>query len=360
MSGVVSLPVRAGLSRYQIHVGAGCLSDIEALVPLPYMRIALVHDEALPESLVERAASSLGASADLLRIGVAAGEDAKVLGHVERVARALAAGGLHRGDLVAALGGGATTDLGGFAAATYHRGVDWLALPTTLLGMVDAAIGGKTAVNLAEGKNLVGAFHQPIAVVADVDALATLPDGELRSGLAEIVKHGLIGDPGLLAEIRAAAPALSERDPAATTRIVARAAAVKVAVVEADATERDVRAHLNYGHTLGHALETLGHSGDGPPRRHGEAVAIGMMFAAFLARRLGRPDLVAEHRDALDAVGLPTGGAAVGFEQALRIMSRDKKAERGLRFVLLDAIGRPRVVTGVGEEDLRAAFGDVA
>ncbi|HEX9696377.1 MAG TPA: 3-dehydroquinate synthase [Actinomycetota bacterium] len=355
-----TLDVHAGIGSYRIHVGAGLLAAISDLVPLVYERAVLVHDESLPAAIVDAAASGLEAGRlDVARVPIPAGEPAKSLAVAERVARAVASAGLHRGDLIAGLGGGATTDLSGFVAATYHRGVDHLSMPTTLLGMVDAAIGGKTAVNIPEGKNLVGAFHQPIAVVCDVETLLTLPDGELRSGLAEIVKHGFIGDPGILTDVRANAKRIDDRDAAALTDLVTRAAAVKVAVVEADALEHDVRATLNYGHTLGHAIESLGHAGDAPPRRHGEAVAIGMVFAAHLARIRGMSDLVTDHVEAVEAVGLPSGGAAAGFEAVMGAMRRDKKYDRGIRFVLLNAPGDAAVVSGVETEQIRDAYESV-
>lgn len=352
-----TLTVEAGIGTYRIHVGSGLLGSIDDLVPLVYDRAALIYDESLPDAIVRAADDGLRAGRmDVVRIPVPAGEDAKTFTVAESVARALAQAGLHRGDLIAGLGGGATTDLSGFAAATYHRGVDHLALPTTLLGMVDAAIGGKTAVNVPEGKNLVGAFHQPVAVVADVDALVTLPDGEFRSGLAEIVKHGFIGDPGILDDVRSGATAFDERSAAALTDLVARAAAVKVAVVQADALERDVRATLNYGHTLGHALESLGHSGDAPLRRHGEAVAIGMVFAAHLAVAQGMKDLIAQHVAAVESAGLPSGGAGADFDDVMTAMRRDKKYDRGIRFVLLNDVGDATIVSGIETDRIRDAY----
>lgn len=354
---VRTLQMHAGIGSYPIHIGPGTLGAVNDLVPLVYERAALIYDEALPPAIVDTAAEGIEAGrVAVTRIPVPEGERAKTFAVAETAARRIAHAGLHRGDLVAGLGGGATTDLSGFVAATYHRGVDHLALPTSLLGMVDASIGGKTAVNIPEGKNLVGAFHQPVAVIADVETLLTLPDGELRSGLAEIVKHGLIGDPGILTDVRTNAKRIDDRDALTLTDLVARAAAVKVGVVESDALERDVRATLNYGHTLGHALESLGHAGEAPLRRHGEAVAIGMVFAAHLARVRGMSDLLAEHIDALDAAGLPVGGANADFDAVIDAMRRDKKYDRGIRFILLNAIGDAAVVSGVETEQIRAAY----
>jgi 3-dehydroquinate synthase len=261
---------------------------------------------------------------------------------------------MHRRDLVVSLGGGVATDVAGFAAAVYHRGVAVAHLPTTVLAQVDAAIGGKTAVNLPEGKNLVGAFHQPIAVLADVTTLATLPEPELRSGLAEVVKHAFLADPGLNDELVAERDGILRRDAGVLTRIIARAASVKAHVVERDETEHGERATLNYGHTLGHALEALG----GYQRwRHGEAVAIGMTFAAALAAELGFENWMAEHRRVLEALGLPTRGAGdIPLDKALDVMRGDKKYEAGIRFVVLEAPGRARVVSDVPREAVERAY----
>lgn len=353
----IELRVEAGVSTYPFFVGSGLIGQISDLVPLLADRAALVHDASLPELLVEQAAASLEtAGIPVTRLPVPPGEDSKSMASAERLASAMAAAGMHRSDVVLGLGGGATTDLAGFVASIFHRGIEHIPMPTTMLGMVDASIGGKTAVNLAEGKNLVGSFHQPQAVIADVDSLVTLPDAELRSGMGEVVKHGLIGDIGLLHDLDANAAAIEARDGDTLTALVARAAAVKIHVVGQDATENDVRAHLNYGHTLGHALETLGHLGKGPPLRHGEAVAIGMMFAARLAVEMGFVNRVAEHEAALAAVRLPMHGAAVDFDDALALMRKDKKYDRGIRFVLLEDLGAPTIVSGLEEDALRAAY----
>ncbi len=272
------------------------------------------------------------------------GEAAKSLSTVESLSRQWAAWGLTRSDAVVAVGGGVVTDLGGFAAAVYHRGLPVVHVATTLLGMVDAAIGGKTGVNLPEGKNLVGAFWQPSGVVCDLDALATLPDREQRSGRGELAKyHFLTGDD--LLDLP-----LEER--------VAAAVRIKAEVVAADEHERTDnrrgRAILNYGHTLGHALETAG----GYDLRHGEAVAIGLVFAAELAHSLGRidADRVADHRAVVSAydlpVALPTGADA---EALLATMHRDKKALDGLTFVL-DGPEGVEVVPAVDEAAALAAL----
>ncbi len=272
------------------------------------------------------------------------GEAVKSLTTVEELCRGWATWGLTRADAVVAVGGGMVTDVAGFAAASYHRGVPVVHVPTTLLGMVDAAIGGKTGVNLPEGKNLVGAFWQPTAVLCDLDALATLPPRELRSGQGELAKyHFLTGDDLLDLD-------LAER--------VAAAVRIKAAVVAADEREdpadRRGRAVLNYGHTLAHALEVeTAHD-----LRHGEAVGIGLAYAAALARRLGRvaDDRVAEHHRVLAAYELDTTlPAGADPDRLLALMGRDKKAIGGLTFVL-DGPAGVEVVPGVEESDARAVL----
>ena len=271
------------------------------------------------------------------------GEDAKSLATVESLCRRFAAWGLLRADAVVAVGGGVVGDVAGFAAATYHRGVDVVQAPTTLLAMVDSAVGGKTGVNLPEGKNLVGAFHQPIAVLADVGVLATLPAAEYRAGLGEVAKYALMGDAPLTALLRERAAEILECRGDIVTDVVARCVAVKAAIVEADPHERTgLRARLNYGHTFAHALETVADYSIA----HGEAVAVGLVFAGELARVLERIDArtADAHRDLVASLGLPTTAPGVGATDLLEVMRRDKKAGGGLTFVLQGAGGLERVV----------------
>jgi 3-dehydroquinate synthetase len=276
------------------------------------------------------------------------GEPAKSFATVEHLTRRLAAGGVLGGDAVVAVGGGVVGDTAGFAAAVYHRGIAVYQAPTTLLAQVDAAIGGKTAVNLPEGKNLVGAFHQPRGVFADTATLATLPAREYRAGLGEVAKYAFLDGapepPGDLAErlVRDGA-ALARRDPGVLTPVVARCAAMKATVVGADEEERTgLRAILNYGHTLAHAIETLADYA----LLHGEAVAVGMTFAAALARELGRVDdaWVARQQRVLGALDLPDRVPPGLTADALtEVMRRDKKAAGGLTFVLPGPDGVTRV-----------------
>jgi 3-dehydroquinate synthase len=274
----------------------------------------------------------------------------------------LGAAGFTRSDAVVTVGGGATTDVGGFVAATWLRGVRVVHVPTTLLGMVDAAVGGKTGIDTGAGKNLVGSFHEPAGVLCDLDLLATLPAAELVSGLGEIIKCGFIADPEILT--------LVEKDPAAAldpgsdvlAELVERAVRVKADVVAMDLRETGgVGGHpgrevLNYGHTLGHAVEKV----SGYTVRHGQAVSIGMVYVAALARLAGRLDdqTAARHATVLASVGLPTTWSGAPFDDLLKVMRVDKKARGAtLRFVVLDGLAEPAVLADPPEELLRAAYG---
>jgi 3-dehydroquinate synthase len=273
------------------------------------------------------------------RFLIGEGEDAKTLATVEDLSRGFAQWGLLRGDLIVAVGGGVVGDTAGFAAAVYYRGVDLVHVPTTLLAMVDSAIGGKTGVNLPEGKNLVGAFHQPRAVFVNPCVMQTLPDREYRCGLGEIAKYALMGDDFVSAHV----DALVARDPDVLAEVIARCVEIKAHVVAADEHERTgARAVLNYGHTVAHALETA----TGHALLHGEAVAVGLVFAAHLGAILERvsPQVVARTEGLVQALGLPTyAPPGLRAEDLLAIMARDKKSEGGLTFVLDGPNGIERV-----------------
>ncbi len=303
-------------------------------------RVAVVTQKAIDDHVGASVGAALdGAGVAHATFTMGEGEDAKSLAAVEGLARDFTRFGLLRGDSVVAMGGGVVGDTAGFTAAVYYRGIDIVQVPTTLLAMVDSAIGGKTGVNLPEGKNLVGAFHQPIGVFANPRVLASLPDRDYRCGLGEIAKYGLMGDDFVSAHV----DALVARDPATLAEIVARCAALKARCVEADELERTgKRAVLNYGHTLGHALETAtGHS-----LQHGEAVAIGLVFAAHLATALERTpsELVVRTESLVGALGLPVQApAGLVAGELLAIMQRDKKSAGGLTFVLDGPSGIERV-----------------
>jgi 3-dehydroquinate synthase len=343
-----TIPVRAASAAYEVHVGRGLVDRLDRLLPpLPGARSAAVVRPAVLAGVAGRAGRALGARGLAVhQLELPDGELAKRLAVVATLYQRLAAIPAHRADPIVAVGGGATTDAAGFAAATWLRGVPLVSLPTTLLAMVDAAIGGKTGVDLEAGKNLVGAFHQPSAVIADLDTLATLPVAELRAGMAEVIKAGLIADPDLAAACLERAPAAVGGDLDALAPLVEAAIRIKAGVVGADERETGHRVILNYGHTLGHALERLaGYRG----LRHGEAVALGMVFAARVAEALGLAPagLVDGHVELLRAAGLPVGGADLDPEAVLAAMGTDKKhggAGGGLRLVLLSAPGRPELV----------------
>lgn len=332
--------VRVGVAvspPYEVVVGPGALAEA-ARVLEGRRRVAIVSQAGIAERYLEALRSDLP-PAEVFIMGD--GEEEKSLATVEQLCRGFAAHGLLRGDAVVALGGGVVGDTAGFAAAVYHRGVDVVQVPTTLLAQVDAAIGGKTAVNLPEGKNLVGAFHQPVAVLADTSTLATLPDREYRSGLGEVAKYALLADPateqgGINALLRERTGAVLARDPEVLAQLVAACAGMKAAVVAADPQERTgIRATLNLGHTLAHALETTGGYG----LTHGEAVAVGLVFAGELAgacERVGL-DTVDRYLALPASLGLPTAvpdGESVRADDLLAAMRRDKKASGGLTFVL--------------------------
>jgi 3-dehydroquinate synthase len=303
-------------------------------------RVAIVTQAAVDRhvgGLIRARLSESGVAHDTFMMGE--GEEAKSLPTVEELSRAFVRSGILRGDLVVAVGGGVVGDTAGFAAAAYYRGIDAVQVPTTLVAMVDSAIGGKTGVNLPEGKNLVGAFHQPCAVFVNPAVLHTLPEREYRCGLGEIAKYALIGEDFVSSHI----DELVRRDPDALTGIIARCVEIKAAVVAADEYERSgARAVLNYGHTLAHALETA----TGHALLHGEAVAIGLVFAAHLGAVLERvpPDVVSKTERLVRALGLPTD-APVGLHAGdlVDLMARDKKSAGGLTFVLDGPNGIERV-----------------
>lgn len=317
---------------YDVLVGPGVRSELASVLPPGVRRAAVVTQANIPVTV------DPGVEHRVFTIGD--GEPAKSLSTIEELCRGFAQWGLTRGDCVVAVGGGVVTDVGGFAAAVYHRGIPFVSVPTTLLGMVDAAVGGKTGVNLPEGKNLVGAFWQPSAVLCDTEVLATLPPREYRCGLGEMAKyHFLTGDD------------LGALDLDAR---VARSVEIKAEVVASDEREGGRRAILNYGHTLAHAIETLGEY----DLRHGEAVAIGLVYAAEVARRLDRIDdaRVAEHRAVVASYDLPAAlPAGMDPDELLALFARDKKAVRGVTLVL-DGPNGVEPVTDIDERVLRDAL----
>lgn len=335
---MITVPVRVGAHGYDVLVGARAREALPSVIPPRAKRVAVVTQATVPLEVEP--------GRDHRVFVIDEGETAKSLTTVEGLCREFARFGLTRGDVVVSVGGGLVTDVAGFAAAVYHRGVAVVHVATTLLAMVDAAIGGKTGVNLPEGKNLVGAFWQPVAVLCDTDALATLPPREYRSGLGEMAKYHFLTGEDLMAM------PLDER--------IARCVAIKAAFVADDereeigASDGAGRAALNYGHTLAHALEVGGRF----DLRHGEAVAIGLVFAAELAWVLGRidSDRVRAHRVVLEAYDLPQSlPSGVDLDELIVLMGRDKKAIDGLTFVL-DGPHGASLVGAVDRSNLLAAF----
>jgi len=328
---------------YDVVVGAGAIESLADTLA-GRRRAVIVTQDAVREHAARAAAALDAAAIEHAVLTIDDGETNKTLATIADLASRCAAWGLLRGDAIVAVGGGIVGDVAGFLAAGYYRGIDVVQVPTSLLAMVDAAIGGKTGVNLPEGKNLVGAFHQPLAVLADPAVLGTLPEREMRCGLAEVAKYALIGDDELLALLHERAAEIRNRDTAVLEDVVARCAADKARVVEADEHEQSgARAVLNYGHTLAHALEIAG----GHLLLHGEAVAIGMVFAASLAAALERvgPEVVDRTESLLRGLGLPVEvpGIECSVDDVLALMRRDKKADGGLTFVLPGADGITRV-----------------
>ena len=348
-----------GDQPYDVVIGYQLLSELPAMLGPNVRQVAVIH----PRSL---AASGEAVRADLEQRGLLAiaveipdAEAAKTSQVASFCWSVLGQNNFTRSDAIVAVGGGATTDLAGFVAATWLRGVRVVHLPTTLLGMVDAAIGGKTGINTDQGKNLVGAFHPPAGVLCDLTTLSTLPRNDYIAGLAEAVKVGFTHDPRILE--------LIESDPAGATKpagpytreIIARSVQVKASVVADDLRESGNREFLNYGHTLGHAIERA----EGYQWRHGAAVSVGLVFAAELGRLSGHlaPDVAQRHRIVLSALGLPTQYRADAWPSLLEAMQIDKKSRGGvLRFIVLDAVGSPIRLDGPDPALLAAAYAEVA
>jgi len=349
----------SGLSSYQIHFGRELLHELEpALGPL-VKKVLLVYPEPLEESAA-LVAQELSASGKMVwKFPVANGEDAKTDRWLSVAWSSLGQAEFSRSDAVVSLGGGSVTDLAGFIAATWLRGISVIHIPTTLLAMVDAAIGGKTAINTLEGKNLVGAFHDPKAVIVDLDTLVSLPKVELGSGFAEIIKCGFIADPEILNLIESHTTAALDVNSDVFAELVERAIQVKVNVVAEDFKENSLREILNYGHTLGHAIELVEHY----KVRHGHAVSIGMVFAAELARLTGKLDdsIADRHKSILELVGLPTTYEVGKWSSVYKGMQVDKKSRGGiLRFILLEELAKPTVLEAPTEELLFQAFQEIA
>ncbi|SDD11651.1 3-dehydroquinate synthase [Nocardioides lianchengensis] len=349
-----------GASPYDVVVGHDLAGRLPGILGSGTQRVAVICPDDL-EAVVAPVLAALEPSYDVLVLRLPEGEGAKTAAVAAACWDELGAAGFTRSDAVVTVGGGATTDLGGFVAATWLRGVRVVHVPTTLLGMVDAAVGGKTGINTGAGKNLVGSFHEPAGVLCDLALLETLPRAELVAGLGEVVKCGFIADRRILELVEETDPDTLVAGSPVLRELVERAVRVKVDVVVGDLKEtggadgHPGREVLNYGHTMAHAIERA----EAYSMRHGDAVALGCVYVAELARRTGHlSDAEADrHRSTLARVGLPTSYDGASFEDLLAAMRVDKKSRGSqLRFVVLDGLGRPTVLAGPDEADLRAAY----
>ncbi|MFP5283640.1 MAG: 3-dehydroquinate synthase [Actinomycetes bacterium] len=350
---------------YAVVVGHGLGDRLADALGPGVRRAGVVFPEPLrhrAEPVLEHLASS---GVEVLPLPVPAGEAAKTAEVAAGCWARLGGAGFTRSDAVVGLGGGSTTDLAGFVAGTWLRGVRAVLLPTTLLAMVDAAVGGKTGINTAAGKNLVGVFHEPAAVLCDLDHLTTLPPAELRSGLAEVAKCGFIADPAILPLLETSGGSALDPSSSILRELVERSVRVKASVVSADLREatsaggRVGREMLNYGHTLGHAIERR----EGYRWRHGEAISVGMVFVAELARRAGLldPQTADRHRTVLAGLGLPVSYAADAFDELLAAMAVDKKSRgAALRLVVLAGLASPAILEAPDPDLLRAAYAAVS
>lgn len=346
-----------GDSPYDVVVGTGVLGELPGLVGEGVSTVAVIHPASLPEIVRPVCDVLAQAGYDVVALPVPDGEQAKTVEVAAQLWSALGRYGVTRSDAVVGVGGGATTDLAGFVAATWLRGLKVVLVPTTLLAMVDAAVGGKNGIDTPEGKNLVGTFLPPAGVLCDLATLASMPRADYVAGLAEIIKGGFIADPTILMLIEADPEAATRPDGEHTRELIERKIQVKADVVGSDLREAGLREILNYGHTLGHAIERHEHY----EMRHGEAVAIGMVYAAELSRLSGRADLVERTRSILTSVGLPVGYRADAWPQLRDHMRLDKK-NRGAkqRFVVLDDLAKPARLEGPPEELLEAAYKEIS
>jgi 3-dehydroquinate synthase len=358
--GTVTEPVTVDVlidPPYPVIIGTGLLGELGRILDGRH-KVAILHQPVLAQTaeVIRNHLSDKGIDAHRIEIPDAeGGKELPVVGFIWEVLGRI---GVGRKDAIVSLGGGAATDVAGFAAATWLRGVDIVHVPTTLLGMVDAAVGGKTGINTDAGKNLVGAFHQPAAVLIDLATLETLPRNEIVAGMAEIVKAGFIADPVILDLIEADPDAALDPTGAVLPELIRRAVAVKAEVVAADERESQLREILNYGHTLAHAIERR----ERYQWRHGAAVSVGLVFAAELGRLAGRldDDTAERHRSILASLGLPVTYDADALPQLLEYMAGDKKTRAGvLRFVVLDGLAKPGRLEGPDPSLLAAAYAEV-
>lgn len=351
------IPV-TGTNSYDVVIGRSLLNEVPKHLGDSVKKVLVIHPVGLAVSAEQLQTELKKAGYEVLLAGVPDSEDAKRVEVAAFCWGILGKADFTRSDAVIGFGGGSTTDLAGFVAATWLRGVKVIQIPTTLLGMVDAAVGGKTGINTAEGKNLVGSFHAPSAVLIDLNTLETLPRNELLASYGEIVKCGFIADPEILDILEADVTAATDIHSEQFRELIVRCVQIKARVVSEDLNDLGIREILNYGHTLGHAIE----HNERYQWRHGVAVAIGMVFVAELAQLAGKlsPAVVDRHRTILKSLGLPVSYRATEFEKLLATMQRDKKSRAGsLRFVVLDDVGKTSILTAPSVELLHAAYQEI-
>ena len=348
----------SGADPYDIVIGRALLGEVASSLGSSVAKVLIVHPVALTASAELLRESLINAGYETILAGVPDSEDAKRVEVAAFCWGIMGKADFTRTDAVIGFGGGSTTDLAGFVAATWLRGVKLIQVPTTLLGMVDAAIGGKTGINTSEGKNLVGVFHAPSKVIIDLDTLSSLARNEILAGFGEVVKYGFISDPRILELIETDVDVATDPSSTVFQEIIERSVSIKARVVGEDFKESGLREILNYGHTLGHAIELA----ERYKWRHGAAISIGMVFVAELARLAGRlsDDVVDRHRSVLKLLGLPTSYPAGKWNQLLETMQRDKKSRAGtLRFVVLDDLAKPTIMAAPTPEMLFAAFQEI-
>ncbi len=354
-----TITVKLGDRSYPIYIGNDTLSSLPAIVEDVGVKgvVAIVTDDQVGPLYADAVEEELAKTGlKTVRCVMPAGERHKRLERIEEFTGAFLEAGMDRSSMVVALGGGVVGDTAGFAAASYMRGIPFIQIPTTIVAQVDSSVGGKTAVNHPLGKNIIGAFHQPSAVLIDMTLLSSLPDRELRAGLAEVIKHGVIADEALFAHMETHSGAILEKDLSALVLPVRRSCEIKAAIVAEDELENGVRANLNYGHTFGHGIEAAtGYT----TFLHGEAIALGMCAAGALSRDLGLVDdaFVTRQRECFEAYNLPTTWSDIPVDAVLKAMKRDKKVRAGtMKFVVCDGMGHVVHRTDVTEDQARTAL----
>jgi 3-dehydroquinate synthase len=342
------------MHEYPVVVGRALLDEVHKHLP-GVKKVLVVHPQALTSSAEQLKENLDGYQFEVLLAGIPDGDDSKRVEVASFAWQIMGQADFNRNDAVIGLGGGATTDMAGFIASTWLRGVRYIAIPTTLLAMVDAAIGGKTGLNTSEGKNLVGTFYLPSAVIADIDTLKTLPKHDLTAGFAEIVKYGFVYDPAILDVIEANLDSVTDPDSELLEELINKSISIKRKVTESDFRESGEREFLNYGHTLGHAIENV----ERYQWRHGAAISIGMVYAAELSLSKGHlsTDQVDRHRSIFTSLGLPVSYRGDRWPQLFDALKKDKKVRGGiLRFVTLQDFGKPEITSSLTEEELFATY----